>query len=202
MSSADELAKKKARLAELRRAKEARLLAASASPAKAQASVEQILASVGVVPPAPPVLTDTSLVDASLASPLRSAPATPISPARPAATSRVGKLSISDHVVVDIPGRSAVEVYEKVTQTDAVPEDERPSDGDVGVVEQSSIVQQMHGVVYDDNSAAESPSNVDPTTTEQVPNPVTSSFRSHTRTRRLQHIHRYIDTQIHRYIDT
>jgi hypothetical protein len=116
-SPSDELAKKKARLAELRRAKEARLLAGDAAnapgapaPVAAVPSVDQILASVGLVAPAAPVEPATP---------------TPLAPHALRAPGGRGSrpLSISEAVVVDIPGRGAVEVYEKVTQTDAGPED-------------------------------------------------------------------------------
>jgi len=126
-SASEELAKKKARLAELRRAKEARLIAASSAPgpAKLIQSVEEILAAVGVAPASPErALPATRRTDAPPETPVLSTPL-------PAGSSGArGKLTFSEAtILVDIPGRSAVEVYEKVTQTDAAPEDECTADG-------------------------------------------------------------------------
>lgn len=142
-SASEELAKKKARLAELRQAKEARLIAASSAPAPAKLiqSVEEILAAVGVAPASPErALPATRRTDAPPENPVLSTPLpTGSSGAR-------GKLTFSEAtILVDIPGRSAVEVYEKVTQTDAAPEDECAADGSGrSTTAANSTAHQLH----------------------------------------------------------
>lgn len=135
----DELAKKKARLAELRRAKEARLLAGSAS-ATVQ-SVDQILASVGIAPAELP-RAGAELGDRTISAPASAASKLPAAAPDAVGNSdkrsgRAGTLSMSDAIVLEIPGRSAVEVYEKVTQTDIVAEDDQ-TEMDAGTVNDSS----------------------------------------------------------------
>ena len=162
----DELAKKKARLAELRRAKEARLLSGSTS-ATAQ-SVDQILASVGIAP------AELPRPGAQLGVSTTSAPASAVSKLPAAApeevgnsdkrSGRAGTLSISDAIVLEIPGRSAVEVYEKVTQTDIVAEDDQ-TEMDPGDVHNSRVeaaesdpcqhVQDGNGCIVREPSTAE-----------------------------------------------
>jgi dynein intermediate chain len=128
-----ELAQKKARLAELRRAKEARA-AAPLPPRAAAQSVEDILASVGIAPaalimPAVPAPA-RPLVPPEPPPPATVADADPVDAGGEARSSRraPGALSLSDAIVLDIPGRSAVEVYEKVTQTEAEAEEEPAAD--------------------------------------------------------------------------
>jgi dynein intermediate chain len=76
-------------------------------------------------------------------------------PCHAAATSRRGKLSISEGVVVDVPGGSAVEMYEKVTQTETLLEDDHPSTS--AGVEQTGRSQQQHDSAHESIYSAHPP---------------------------------------------
>lgn len=155
---AGELAKKKARLAELRRAREARLFAGStpASASAAAQSVEQILAAVGIAPGELPragvELGGAVPVSAPAAVPAPAAPEPPAalpdavggSEKRSVASRCAGTLSISDAIVLDIPGRRAVDVYEKVTQTDTLAEGDEAAE--IDGVNESSVANAETGV--------------------------------------------------------
>eukprot|EP00281_Chroomonas_sp_CCMP1168_P004853 CAMPEP_0206266496 /NCGR_PEP_ID=MMETSP0047_2-20121206/30606_1 /ASSEMBLY_ACC=CAM_ASM_000192 /TAXON_ID=195065 /ORGANISM="Chroomonas mesostigmatica_cf, Strain CCMP1168" /LENGTH=232 /DNA_ID=CAMNT_0053694555 /DNA_START=64 /DNA_END=758 /DNA_ORIENTATION=- len=111
-AAAEELAKKKARLAELRKAKEAR---SEASKRPAAPSVEDLLAAAGVPSPEPE----------SPAPPPAKAPspeaAAPPGGGHGSLRERMARLSVSADVIVDIPAKPR-ERYEKITQTDVLDE--------------------------------------------------------------------------------
>eukprot|EP00961_Rhodomonas_salina_P075293 1010211-Rhodomonas_salina.5 len=114
MSAKEELAKKRERLAELRRAKTERAgTAAAASPQ--QPSLEEVLAAAGI----------KAGDEANISSPAPSSQVTPAqTPAKtPAAGGEEGglresrklNLTISEAVLVEVPGK-VLETYDKVIQ--------------------------------------------------------------------------------------
>mmetsp|Transcript_43188 Transcript_43188/g.101968 ORF Transcript_43188/g.101968 Transcript_43188/m.101968 type:complete len:614 (+) Transcript_43188:81-1922(+) len=126
MSAKEELAKKRERLAELRRAKTERAgTAAAASPQ--QPSLEEVLAAAGI----------KAGDEANISSPAPSSQVTPAqTPAKtPAAGGEEGglresrklNLTISEAVLVEVPGK-VLETYDKVIQTEVTEEDGKDED--------------------------------------------------------------------------
>eukprot|EP00960_Hanusia_phi_P029896 748253-Hanusia_phi.AAC.1 len=175
----DELERKRQRLAELRKAKEARALqqaSSSASPAAATTSLQALLASVGAVEDSRETQTPGGIdKKAEEQEESRSTDRTGEQDESRRRPRRDHHLVVSDAIVVDIPGKIS-EAYDKTTQTDQATEPQAPEEDETRHSddhEGSKITEEQMYKVQDEIKPAQNEEALDAAIPEEsLPEPL------------------------------